>query len=1266
MALFKPSNAGASTKLLGYPVSTSVRGRPIPLVYGTARVSPNLVWLGNWTAKAIGSKLKGGGGKGGAGQQYDYHAAVQMSLCQGPILTVGQLWVNNVRFSLSGSTQQVVIPGSGIVTVQFGSQFLQDSGVVILSPYSVSANDFGSPGITTISGTQAIRLQPTASISPGPGTYHVDPTTGTYTFNPAQIGDLIQIGYIWNQASSTHGAKPAAAIGLALLTGDIGQPPWTYLASNFPNQAIGYSEVALLAAEDFDLGSAGTVPNLSIETYGQCIWGFPDVNGNHILDAPLFVPAGVIGPATASSGIIYDLLTNPLWGAGFAGGDIGDLTDAGNYCLANGIFVSLVMESQQPATQWIKNLLLIGNANAFWSEGKLKFRSYGDTTAVGNGVTFTPQTAPIYDLDSDDFLVDGPGQSAYVIERPTVKDADNRIVVEWSNRDNAYNVESVYEDDQAAIDLYGQLRVASPIVAHEITSVDVAKQVANVQVQRSVYLRRKHKFVLGAQYCALEPMDLVTVTVVEYGLVKTPVRLINIEEDDKLRLHCEAEDFPWGTAKPTLNPKQQASNFGPGYYADPGPVRIPIFWEPPPAQTQGTLQPFLFIGLTGGLNWGGADVWVAETASTVKIASQLNSAITAGTRTVTPTSMTGIAIGQIVTIDVGAAQESVTVQAVTGSTFTAEFVNDHPTTPIQISGLAIVPGEYANVGRQNGAATMGALTADYVDAPDPDDTDTLKVDLTESFGELNSFTADQENAFTPLALIDDELVAYRTATLTGPYAYDVTHVRRGVYGTPIQTHVKNTQFLYFDEGIFTWQYDKSDVGKTLYFKFTSFNRAGQREQNLADVEPFTYRIRNPRSPYPWNPNATISNMAPNSPVTNRTTFTIQQSYETLTDGSILPRFLCDGIPPPNHFSTKTTPPDISFASFSSTGGTIAGGSRVVVAVVSVGSDGYETGLSVILEVLVPVGTNTNKLNFNIVFANAADTGIIYVTTNTDALGLTAAGTISAAATTFLVADTTPIGNPAPDSRFDHFEIHSTIEVHGGIWAGSVLAVGSGTLQFAPDSAWTVNQLANRFIVLTAKANNSAMNLIEAKITANTADTWTLDRDLTGLVAVGDVVMVRSCATSCTATVVTDTAWINGGPGQPGTGLTPNAERGNVMWVMGGTGVGQRIPISANDATSLTLASPLTVLLDLTSIVIVVRATPTSIFPTKSMDVATGATAVLMPSVDDTEGQTYIVEVLTADADGDTSEPEESPFREIFQPGKTSSGSDTLITATRAS
>jgi Putative phage tail protein len=211
-----------------------------------------------------------------------------------------------------------------------------------------------------------------------------------------------------------------------------------------------------------DLGTSGALPNLSFEVLG-------------------ILPFGGGIPDAEPSAIIADLLANQFYAmAGVV--TPGDLTQYRNFCTANGLFLSPVLDAQKAASAWIQEILDITNAAAVWSEGVLKIIPYGDTTAVGNGATFIPNTTPIYDLTTSDLL------TPVLIKRPSVADVMNSVSVEFSNRVNDYNIEIAEDKDDAMIALYG-LRKDNPKQAHSITTTTVAKFAANLLRKRNVEIR---------------------------------------------------------------------------------------------------------------------------------------------------------------------------------------------------------------------------------------------------------------------------------------------------------------------------------------------------------------------------------------------------------------------------------------------------------------------------------------------------------------------------------------------------------------------------------------------------------------------------------------------------------------------------------------------------------------------------------------------------------------------------------------------------------
>jgi len=149
---------------------------------------------------------------------------------------------------------------------------------------------------------------------------------------------------------------------------------------------------------------------------------------------------------------------------------------------------------------------------------------------------------------------------------------------------------------------------------------------------------------------------------------------------------------------------------------------------------------------------------------------------------------------------------------------------------------------YSRIGQVYGAARQGVLTEPLA-APlggNPDVAGALAVGLTESAGALVSATnVDAKNGVT-LSLVDNELLAYGTATLTGVCSYTLTYLQRGLYGSRPGAHNAGARFVRLDDAIFKYVLPDSYVAATLYLKFQSFNIFGEAVQDLSTCVAYTY------------------------------------------------------------------------------------------------------------------------------------------------------------------------------------------------------------------------------------------------------------------------------------------------------------------------------------------------------------------------------------------------------------------------------------------
>ena len=151
---------------------------------------------------------------------------------------------------------------------------------------------------------------------------------------------------------------------------------------------------------------------------------------------------------------------------------------------------------------------------------------------------------------------------------------------------------------------------------------------------------------------------------------------------------------------------------------------------------------------------------------------------------------------------------------------------------------------YAPIGQLSRPTPQGTLTAGLPSHADPDLTDTLALDTTESGAAISTAVTEQmADDYQTLSYIDTELLSYGTVTLTGTDLYSLTYLRRGAYSTGIAAHAEGAQWYGINpSNLLKYTYPPNYVGNTIYLKFCSYNIFGNSVESIADVTAYPYTI----------------------------------------------------------------------------------------------------------------------------------------------------------------------------------------------------------------------------------------------------------------------------------------------------------------------------------------------------------------------------------------------------------------------------------------
>lgn len=453
---------------------------------------------------------------------------------------------------------------------------------------------------------------------------------------------------------------------------------------------------------------------------------------------------------------------------------------------AGGLFGALSMNAQKPARDWLKDLCEAADVAPVYSGFHLKLVPRSEVSAVGNGAVYLAPTAsgPVARLDADrgDFVSATP----ITPTRKARTDLSSVQQMQFLNRDSDYAQVTAAEVDPVASALFG-VRKADPVQNNAVVTTRVARAILRIKIRRSNYVEALgYKFALNARWQHLEAMDLVTLTDRLQGIVDVPVRLTAVTENDQGALECEAEPFvyavhaPQQLAVPTLTP------YRPAVDSSAGSINAPVFLEPVPRLYNVQNQ---------------QQLWVVVSSSNPHYAG----------------------CQPMISTDGGLSYNS--------------------------AGDPLA-----------GSAVTGVTTANWAAASSPDTANNLALDLSESNGTLASYqVADQDNCLYPCYVaggagtIPYELMTYATATLTAAHTYTLqatgtgNHLDRGVLGAPSPgvgvAHAAGARFALLapdGAGILKLTMDPTWIGKTLYFKFPTFNTFGSALQSLADCTAYAY------------------------------------------------------------------------------------------------------------------------------------------------------------------------------------------------------------------------------------------------------------------------------------------------------------------------------------------------------------------------------------------------------------------------------------------
>lgn len=593
-------------------------------------------------------------------------------------------------------------------------------------------------------------------------------------------GPISSVLKMWRGTESGTLAK----FNMTLLTGTRSQAPWSVLSTSFPSFALGYGGTAIAATNvQWPTDLDGGLQAVDFE-----VKGLSATKQDGTTSAYDAHPADVLA----------DLLTNAEYGAGWSptrlDGYVSALSDAWSlgasgtaadswrrYCDACGFYVSMVISQTKPLSDYVSELMTATNSMAIWSNGRLKVVPLGDQAVTGNGVTYTPNITPVYDLGAsgpgNDFLAD-PGTDPVQAEMTRQADAWNLIPVEYVDRNpaditdpetgtvtkrDAYITNVAEAADPVDVELYGRKKGES-VRLDCITRADHAQMISRLLAQQTVYSRSTFRFRLGWRYVLLEPGDLVSLTEAKLGIDHKLCRILEIEEDSGGAFSVVAQEWTVGQGTAAVYSTSTSAESIPRSEQAPPAVLDSLVVAPALAASDDV--PALWVGVAGaGVDFGGAQVWLSWDA---------------------------------------------------GVTY-------------QYQGDAL-------------RALYGTLNASMADGPTVDASAVVSLDVADDRDSFATVSDADRDALKTAMWVDGEILAYKTAAHVGGTHYDLSSLRRGCLGTPTGAHASGAKAWSLDARVMSIPIPVTRYGTQVKVKLVAFNGSGRMLADAATAPVTTYTL----------------------------------------------------------------------------------------------------------------------------------------------------------------------------------------------------------------------------------------------------------------------------------------------------------------------------------------------------------------------------------------------------------------------------------------
>lgn len=842
-------------KIFGVKVNQSQLGYPWPVLMGTGKLRQNVLWFDNFVATKYTQGGKGGGGADG----YTYTADVVTGLCNGSITAIGDIWTGNSWLGTPHSIETYSIPvGGGTYTTNNASTFVGDMGVSMSVAYSGTYSDFNAPTSNVLSGTYQVPMQ-LVTTAPTSGQYKVNVATGQYTFSGADYGKTVTMYYSYDITTINQQENDIIPAGKTIMVGgtqtfaeDLGVVYTTGV-----NQGVEFSRVYSTPTATGTYSVSGSAP----ATY---TFASGDIGAEVTITFQITDPNAVqqnqssLLDFTMSEGYIgqspYSFLSASFPNAALGYSGIATLLFQPMFLGTSGDLQQITVEASTPDVfggggldcnpiQCIGQVL----TNQQWGlgVGAVPFPvSVIDNGTVGTwgaytGGTQSNSTAWAWFAANNFFI-------SPIIE------SQNSAASEMSKWLEAGMCSAFYSEGLLKLVPYGDTTTA----ANGCTWV--APSTAVVALDDTCFIGKENQDPIKIIRNAWQ--DAYNAVQVQWENRNNQYAQEVTQESDQalINRYGERRESPqnWDFIH-TLTAATFAANLRLKHgtsIRNTYEFTLPYtyaYLEPMDVVTIGTTSPW-----AAGLN--NANLAIANMA--VRITKIIDDPVN-GLQVTAEDYNYGAHLPVIYNKQLSTPDVVANAYADPGFVTSVVFVATPRMTGyasneilIGATGASSNYGScnvwvsqdgttYEQIGTINKPARLGTLASTLASGSDPDTTHSMVVQLAQNSPALVAGSTTDADQCNTLCYVGGELISYSACSVTGQNTYTMgTYLRRGQLGSTISSHSTGASFLRLDNAVFSYAYDPSWAGKTVYFKMQAVNTFGNNPQPLSNITAVSFAI----------------------------------------------------------------------------------------------------------------------------------------------------------------------------------------------------------------------------------------------------------------------------------------------------------------------------------------------------------------------------------------------------------------------------------------